>query len=67
LTNISFDLFQTQNELQDLMHEKFLRAEHELLLDAADKADTQTMNLQTVLGSDVVALCAWGNISKNPR
>ncbi|XP_064635495.1 dynein axonemal intermediate chain 7 homolog isoform X2 [Lineus longissimus] len=57
----------TQNDLQDLLHEKLLRAEHELLLDSADRADPQTMNLQTVIENDLVSLCVWGNISKNPR
>ena len=54
-------------ELQELLKDKFDIASQKLLLNASTYADSETMNLQKVMGDGATTLCMWGNLSKNPR
>ena len=58
---------QTSFELTTLLQEKLDLASHDLLLHASELADQETSNLQHVVNNDVITLCMWGNLSKNPR
>ena len=60
-------LFQTIGELRGLLKEKLDLATHDLLLKATDLMDSETMNLQRVITDNIITLCVWGNLSKNPR
>ena len=64
--NLGFFL-QTMQELQELLKDKFDIASQKLLLNASTYADSETMNLQKVMGDGATTLCMWGNLSKNPR
>lgn len=59
--------FQTMVALQTLLKEKLDLASHHLLLQSSAKADAETMNLQQVISNELITLCMWGNLSKNPR
>ena len=50
-----------------LLQEKLDLASHDVLLHASEEADPETSNLQFVTNNDVITLCMWGNLSKNPR
>ena len=50
-----------------MLKEKLDLATHDLLLKATSLMDSETMNLQRVISDDVITLCVWGNLSKNPR
>ena len=54
-------------ELRILLKEKLDLASHDLLLQATDLMDSETLNLQQVVGNYDITLCVWGNLSKNPR
>ena len=61
------DVIQTSLDLTSLLQEKLDLASHDLLLHASELADPETSNLQYVINNDVITLCMWGNLSKNPR
>ena len=64
---LSLFYLQTIEELQELLKAKFDVASQNMLLNASKYADSETMNLQKVVGDAATTLCMWGNLSKNPR
>ena len=49
------------------MRTKLDLATLQVLCDATRLADNDTGNLQHVVRNQDVALCVWGNLTKNPR
>ena len=60
-------LIQTLFGLQKLLQEKLDLASQDVLRQASALQDPETMNLQKVYNNDMITLCMWGNLSKNPR
>ncbi|KAL8618991.1 hypothetical protein ACOMHN_018373 [Nucella lapillus] len=58
---------ETIGELQHVIQLKLDAASLHVLCDASRLQDAETSNLQYVQRNNSIALCTWGNLSKNPR
>ncbi|KAL5006456.1 hypothetical protein ScPMuIL_015262 [Solemya velum] len=57
----------TIEDLHHLIETKLDAATQNLLCQATSRANPETFNLQFFVKNSDIALCVWGNLSKNPR
>ncbi|XP_029598335.1 dynein axonemal intermediate chain 7 [Salmo trutta] len=58
---------ETQLSIQTLIQSKLDHSTEEILKSANAHSDIETGNMQTVVQDDIITLCLWANLNKNPR
>lgn len=59
-------VLQTIDALQSILKEKLDLGTHDLMLKASGMAAPDS-NLIKIIGNEIITLCLWANLTKNPR